>query len=78
MAVQVLRTAFEHATDTELNAAKYAPPTVTVLMAVLALAALTVNDTVAVTLAAPLAVLDSVTLLEVSALVLMAGNATLD
>ena len=66
----------EHATVPKLNAAKYAPPTVTVLMGVLVL--LTVNNSVAVTLAAPLAVLDSVTLLEVSALVLMAGNATLD
>jgi hypothetical protein len=47
-------------------------------MAVLALAALTVNDTVAVTPAAPLAVLDSVTPPEVSAVALMAGNATLD
>ena len=45
---------------------------------VLALAALTVNDTVAVTPAAPLAVLDSVTPPEVSAVALMAGNATLD
>ena len=74
----MLEPAFEHATDPKLNAAKYAPPTVTVLTAVLALAALTVNDTVAVTPAAPLAVLDSVTPPEVSGLALMAGNATLD
>jgi hypothetical protein len=68
----------EHATVPEVNAAKYAPPTVTVLMAVPALAALTVNDTEAVTPAAPLAVLDSVTPPEVSAVALMAGKATLD
>ena len=68
----------EHPTVPEVNAAKYAPPTVTVLTAVLALVPLGVNDTVAVTLAAPLAVLDSVTLPEVSACALMAGNATLD
>ena len=74
----MLEPEFEHATDPEVNAAKYAPPTVTVLMAVLALAALTVNDTVAVTPAAPLAVLDSVTPPEVSAVALMAGKATLD
>jgi len=76
----VLEPEFEHDTcPTKVNPAKYAPPTVTVLTAVLALLLLTVNDTVAVTLAAPLAVLDSVTLPEVSALpvALMAGNATL-
>jgi len=69
----------EHATAPApgLNAAKYAPPTVTVLTAVLALAVSTVNDTVAVTLAAPLAVLDSVTPTEVRGVALMAGNATL-
>jgi hypothetical protein len=71
----VLEPEFEHDTcPPTVNPAKYAPPTVTVLTAVLLL---TVNDTVAVTLAAPLAVLDSVTLPEVSALALMAGNATL-
>ena len=70
---------FEHATvpAPRLSAAKYAPATVTVLIAVPALAALTVNDTEAVTAVAPLAVLDSVTLPEVSAVALMAGNATL-
>jgi len=60
-----------------LSAAKYAPATVTVLMAVPALDALTVNDTEAVTAVAPLAVLDSATLPEVSAEALMAGNARL-
>jgi len=74
----VLEAEFEHATVPKLNAAKYAPPTVTVLTAVPALVELTVNDTEAVTPAAPLAVLDSVTLPEVSAVALMAGNATLD
>ena len=68
----------EHATGPapRLNAAKYAPDTVTALMAVLALDALTVNDTEAVTPVAPLAVLDSVTLPDASAVELMAGNAT--
>jgi hypothetical protein len=76
----VLEGMLEHATAPApgLNAAKCAPATVTVLMAVPALAALTVKDTETVTPAAPLAALDSVTLPEVSAVALMAGNATLD
>ena len=62
--------------DSDADAANVAPATMTVLTGVPAVA--TTNDTVAATLRAPAAALDSAMLPMVSAPAPMAGNGTLD